>query len=144
MACALICTSNLQAQIQTVTNVQALSFGSFAAGNGGGVTINTAGLRSKTGGVILLSSDNGSAGQFTVNGLPNQTYSIVLPADNTVFLANGTSSMTVNNFNSKPSLTGALSLSGTQTLVIGATLGTANNQKPGVYNGTFTVTVNYN
>ncbi|WP_209216674.1 DUF4402 domain-containing protein [Glaciimonas immobilis] len=143
-----MCTSVFQAQAQTqvqsLTNVQALSFGSFAAGYGGGVTISAAGLRSKTGDVILLSSDNGSAGQFTVNGLPNQTYSIVLPANGTVLLTSGTSSMTVNYFTSKPSLTGTLSLSGTQTLAIGATLGIANNQKPGVYNGTFAVTANYN
>lgn len=146
MVCALMRTSALHAQIpiQTVANVQVLSFGSFAAGNGGGVTISTTGLRSKMGDVTLLSSDNGSVGLFTISGLPNQAFSILLPANGTVFLANGTGTMSVNNFTSKPSQPGTLNLSGTQTLVIGATLGIASNQKPGAYTGTFVVTANYN
>jgi hypothetical protein len=54
--------------------------------------------------------------------------------------------MTVNTFTSSPSVTGALSTGGTQTLTVGATLNVAAGQAAGTYtNATgVPVTVNYN
>ncbi|MGS0743766.1 DUF4402 domain-containing protein [Glaciimonas sp. GG7] len=143
-------------QAQIVTNTQALGFGSFAAGSGGTLTMSATGLRSRFGGIVLMSSDNGSAGVFSVSGQPNLTYSINLPPNGIVSLSGGTglpggtasapngASMAVNNFTSKPSLSGVFSSGGTQMLMVGATLSVGNNQANGAYNGTFTVTVNYN
>lgn len=142
MACVATATSVSRAQ--TVTATQALAFGSFAAGAGGTVTVSAAGVRSKSSGVILVSSGGGFAALFSVSGTANATYAISLPANGVVSLTSGANSMAVNNFTSNPNLTGALSGGGSQTLSVGATLGVGSNQASGGYNGSFDVMVNYN
>lgn len=130
-----------------IVNTQALAFGSFAAGSGGSVTVSAAGVRSAGGGVVLLSSGAGAAAQFSVTGDPNVSYSITLPADGDVSLTSGANRMAVNNFTSSPSATmpstGLLSAGGSQTLMVGATLGVGINQASGSYSGSFDVIVNY-
>jgi len=135
-------------------NTTGLAFGSMAAGTGGTVTVSPAGVRTKTGGVVLVSSGAGSADSFTVHGftLPlnsnhTHTYSITLPANGTVTLSSGGNNMAVNNFLSSPpagTSTGTLA-TGTvdQILNVGATLTVGASQAPGTYSGTYTVTVVY-
>lgn len=144
--CALACAAATTpiGWAQTVIPVQALSFGSFAAGSGGVVTISAAGFRSQVGGVTLLSSAPGSASLFSVTGTPSATYAITLPANGVVTLTGGAGSMAVNNFTSSPGLTGALNGGGTQALWVGAALSVAGNQASGAYAGSFDVTINYN
>lgn len=131
----------------TIVNTQALAFGSFSAGSGGGVTVSPGGMRSAGGGVVLLSSGAGTAAQFSVTGDPSVTYSITLPANGGVSLTSGANSMALNNFTSTPSAstpsTGLLSAGGSQTLSVGATLSVGSNQASGSYSGSFDVTVNY-
>lgn len=130
-----------------IVNTQALAFGSFAAGSGGSVTVGPGGGRSAGGGVVLLSSGAGAAAQFSVTGDPSVTYSITLPANGGVSLTSGGNSMALNNFTSTPSAstpsTGLLSVGGSQTLSVGATLSVGSNQPSGNYSGSFDVTVNY-
>jgi hypothetical protein len=128
----------------TVSNPQALAFGKFAAGSGGTVTIGPSGARSHGGSVVLLPSAGGSAAQFGVSGEPSTSYAITLPANGTVHLASGANSMAVNSFSSSPNAVGQLSLGGSQTLSIGATLNVAGNQPPGNYSGSFNVSIDYN
>ena len=52
--------------------------------------------------------------------------------------------MTVIPFSSLPSGTGLLNAGGAQTIYVGGTLNVAKSQRPGVYTGTFNVTVTYN
>jgi hypothetical protein len=130
------------AAAQTLTRTQDLSFGAFAAGTGGTVTITPQGARTATGDVALIGNSQGSPAAFDASGSANATYQITLPADGTVTLtgSNG-GSMSLSSFASSPSSQGQLSSAGTQTLQVGATLGVGSNQAPGTYSGSFNVTV---
>jgi hypothetical protein len=144
LVCALMAASVCWAAVIAISNTQGLAFGKFVAGSGGTVTVSPGGVRSASGGVVLVPSDVGTAAQFAVSGDANLTYAISLPADGTVSLASGTNNMAVNAFTSSPSLTGTLGAGGTQTLSVGATLSVGSNQATGSYSGAFDVTVNYN
>ncbi|MGV8892780.1 MAG: DUF4402 domain-containing protein [Burkholderiaceae bacterium] len=130
---------------QTIgSSTQALAFGSLVAGSGGTVTVSLTGVRSASGGVILLPSGSGSAALFSVTGNSSATYAITLPANGVVSLTSGANTMAVNNFTSNPAPTGQLSVGGSQTLSVGATLSVGSNQPSGPYSGSFNVMVNYN
>lgn len=129
----------------SLQNTRALSFGSFVAGAGGTVTISPAGDRSATGSVVLIPSGGGQSAEFTVQGDPNATYSIDLPADGTVVLTGPGADMALTNFTSSPSGAGGqLGASGSQALSVGATLHANDGQASGSYSGSFSVIVNYN
>lgn len=142
LACGITAASASSAQ--NVTPTQALAFGSFAAGAGGTITVSPASARSASGGVILVPSGSGSAASFNVSGTSNATYAITLPANGMVSLTSGENAMAVNDFLSNPASSGQLSIGGSQTLTVGATLSVGSNQPSGSYSGTFNVTVNYN
>lgn len=144
MACAATAASVSWGAVIAISNTGALAFGKFVAGSGGSVTVSANGVRSTSGGVMLVPSGAGAAAQFAVSGDPNLTYSISLPADGLGALASGANSMAVNTFTSSPSLTGTLSAGGTDTVSVGATLSVGSNQAIGNYSGSFNVTVNYN
>ncbi|QIB67075.1 DUF4402 domain-containing protein [Kineobactrum salinum] len=127
-----------------ISNNSALVFGSFAAGSGGTVTVNTSGTCSAGGSVIIVVADCAAAG-FTVTGDPNFSYSIDLPADNFVTLSGPGSDMKVTSFSSDPTAAnGLLSAGGSQYVSVGGTLVIGNGQAPGSYSGSFSVIVNYN
>lgn len=129
----------------SISNLQSLAFGKFAAGSGGTVTVSPAGARTATAGVVLLSSDGGAAASFRVSGDAGLSYDIVLPPDGAVVLDNGAGqSMAVDGFTSSPADFGQLDLSGVQTVSVGATLTVATGQAAGNYSGSFNVTVDYN
>ncbi|MBK5206990.1 MAG: DUF4402 domain-containing protein [Polaromonas sp.] len=148
LACVLMAASVSWAAAIAIVNTQALAFGKFVAGSGGSVTVSPGGVRSASGGVVLVPSGPGAAAQFSVTGDPSVIYSITLPANGVVSLTSGGNSMALNNFTSTPSAstpsTGLLSAGGSQTLSVGATLSVGSNQASGSYSGTFDVTVNYN
>lgn len=134
-----------QVASMTINNTRGLSFGSFVAGSGGTVTVSAGSERSATGAVILLPSTSGQSAQFTVQGDPNATYTIELPADSTVVLTGPGADMALTNFTSQPSGAGGqLDLTGSQVLSVGATLQVGGNQVSGSYSGSYNVTVNYN
>lgn len=135
------------AKAQSISASTVLSFGRFVPGSGGTVVVSTSGLRSATGGIILINSGPGAASQSTVSGTEGSTYSVTLPPDGVIFLTDSNSNtMAVNGFVSNPAATSnstGILLAGSQTLYIGATLSAANNQPAGTYSGTFDVTVSY-
>ena len=133
------------ASTQTISSVTSLSFGSFIAGSGGTVVVSPAGLRTSTGGVLVVGQGSGvAAAQFSVLGTANASYSITLPATGTVELSDGNGNvMALNSFVSSPAGAGTLSGGGSQAIRIGATLVVRPNQPPGSYAGAFNVTVNY-
>ncbi len=122
-----------------------MSFGTIGAtAIAGTVVLATDGSRTTTGGTSVLSGSPGAAASFNVTGEGNNTYTITLPGS--VILDSGGNTMTANTFVSLPATTGTLS-SGSQTLLVGATLAVANaaTQTAGAYTSAlFTVTVNYN
>jgi len=122
-----------------------LSFGAFAAGTGGTVTVSPQGARSASGDVTLMTGGQfaqGSSASIDLTGAPNAAYQITLPADGEVTLTGSQGgSMAVSSFTSAPSGEGQLNSSGTQTLYVGATLQVGNSQAAGTYTGNFNVTV---
>jgi hypothetical protein len=130
-----------------ITKTVDMNFGNIAVSPtiAGTVVLAPAGTRTKTGGVTMPAvAGTVTAASFTVTGLGTSTFAITLPGSITL---TGTPSgtMTVDNFVSTPSGTGALS-AGSQVLQVGGTLNVAAAQAAGVYTNTtdMTVTVNYN
>lgn len=132
-----------------IENNTELNFGIIvASGSAGTVRITPTGTRSRTGGATFISSMPGtvSAAQFTVNGMSNATYSLTLPSNTAVRISSpGGVDMQVRQFRSSlDSQAPKLNSSGTQTFTVGATLRVNANQAPGIYTGTFNITVAYN
>jgi hypothetical protein len=124
-----------------------MNFGNIAVSpiNSGTVIMTPAGSRSKTGGVTLPAvAGTVTAASFNVTGLGTSTYAITLPGTITL-TGNPSGTMTVDNFVSNPSGTGALT-AGAQVLSVGGTLNVDAAQTAGTYTNTtdMTVTVNYN
>lgn len=134
------------AQQIAIGTTRSLDFGQFVARSGGTIVLGVDGVRSRTGDVILLSSPKTASAGFSIrksnNGAKDKAVIISLPADGSVRLSNGNSSMAVKAFVSTPSRVTTLSNVVTP-LSIGATLIVAPNQAPGTYSGTFSVTVNF-
>lgn len=102
--------------------------------------------------VVVISAgtvDNASNGSFDVEGDANTAYTIVLPsAPEEIQTGNGSNRDTISiyNFTSYPAegANGLLNTNGDQLLLIGATRAALRvNQKAGVYDGSFSVTVVY-
>jgi spore coat protein U-like protein len=128
-----------------------LNFGKLAVGSvGGNVTVSTTNAVTINGAgstVVqpLGNTGNPTAAVFAVSGEASFTYAVTLPADGTVSISDGAShTMAVSGFTSNPASSGTLSGAGADTLKVGATLAVGNNQTPGTYTGTFSVTVAYN
>ena len=132
-----------RAQQMNMTNVRALDFGRFVAGSGGTVIVSPAGVRSRSGAVVLLNSP--TAGQAAINlsrrSGNKSVVDISLPSNGSIRLTSGANTMAVGSFISSPAVT--MSIVPAATLSIGATLTVAPNQPPGVYSSTFPVTVNF-
>lgn len=140
-------TASASARIVTPLEIMKdvdLAFGNIAAGpSAGTVTVATDGTRNGNGGVILIEAGNvNSAAQFSIIGYASATFAITLPSD--IEISNGTSQMTVDNFISDLGATSTLDGNGEATLNVGATLNVNAGQEPGLYTGSFDVTVAYN
>lgn len=141
---AILMAPSVHAEI-AIQNTQSLAFGSFVAGVGGTVAVDTNDMRSANGDVMLIPSSSGQAAKFTVTGDPNATYTIELPANDFVKLTGPGADMVINDFTSTPSEAGGqLSAGGSQTLSVGAALQVGGGQTAGQYSGSFMVIVNYN
>lgn len=134
-----------------VTTAANLSFGRFAAGAGGSITISTSGARTASG--VVPSSDGGamSAAKFLVTGATGATYSIAYGGTSVLSRSAGPQTMALTKFSDVSAgnaTTGTVSsgmlTAGTQSIYVGGTLNVAPNQAVGTYAGEVTVTVEYN
>lgn len=128
-----------------LTSNQTLTFGRFAAGTGGTITVSPAGARSRSGGVILLNSIAGAATYTYSDTDPkyaNSVCIISLPADGSVVLTSGSDQMQLTAFTSNPSGAGVMN-GGTLQFAVGATLAVGANQRPGTYSGAIPLTIQY-
>ena len=127
-----------------------MNFGNVAvsATLSGTVVLAPAGTRTTGGTGVTLPATTGTvaAASFTVSGQASYTYAITLPTTTVVITDGASHNMNVTAFTSNPSVTGALSGTGTQTLTVGATLNVSAAQFAATYtNATgVPVTVNYN
>lgn len=134
--------------------VDNLDFGAIVAGGTAGtVVVPPTGARTRTGGVTLVGSLY-SPSSFAGRGQNNQLVQISL-ASNSIQIrrVSGTQQMTVDTFiigstptaqlTTNPQVFRITSASGVFNFPVGATLRVGANQVPGLYTGTFTMTLNY-
>jgi hypothetical protein len=158
LAFALVLASSpASAQQVVLSNTRSLDFGRFVAGSGGTIILSPSGLRSRTGGVVLLNSPNAGQALFSASrstldpgrsvlGATASTTSataviISVPTNGATHLSSGSNSMAVGDFVPPDAL---LSVgNGGATLAVGATLVVAPNQPPGNYSGSFSIIVNH-
>jgi hypothetical protein len=133
-----------------LTTVNPLQFGGFTCGaSGGTVVIAVNGDRSKTGAdlVLVTGTVTPTAASYTVTGTGLATYSIVIPVASfnvTNTTGSGNETMAVTDMGcSYATLHSAFSAGGTDAFTAGGTLTAGASQAPGVYTGTFNVTVAY-
>lgn len=133
------------AAITGVTKNADLQLGSFISPTASGtVTVSTAGARSATGSITLRSGGSVAAASFTMTGSSNSTYTITLPANNSVTISSGGQTLTLTNFTCSLPLSGSRLGGGATSLTftVGADATIVPNATPGSYSGTFNVTVN--
>jgi hypothetical protein len=121
-----------------------LAFGNIASGpSWGSVSVDYYGSRWANGGVTLIEAGNySSSAQFGITGYPYATFAISLPY--AIQITNGSSYMQVDNFSADLGYGSSLDWYGNAYMSVGATLEVAPGQEPGLYTGSFDVTVNYN
>jgi hypothetical protein len=132
--------------------VNDLDFGDIIpSASAGTVTIGPDGSRSRTGGVTLA-GDGGEPARFAGLGSFNRQVNISL-GSNSIWITGPGTRMRVRNFEIGSTPTAILSTSPTRFRItsplgnynfpVGATLEVGANQAPGVYSGSFTITLNY-
>jgi len=127
-----------------ISAVQNLQFGKISAPTAGTVTIDTTGLRTATGGIILLSSGTVSAASFTLSTAPTncrnrrlRTVSVATPA----ILTDGTNNITLDTFTTNPVANDRFDPA--VPLLVGGTIHVGTLQTPGTYTGNILVTVTF-
>ena len=133
----------------SITEVNGLDFGTVSGGPAiGTVVMSTAGVRSTTGDAEIIAADPGNEADFTINGEPNQAYTLSFSASGTLSDAGGANTMTVDTFTSTHA--GTVPGGGIENFKVGATLNLGANQAAGAYStgigagAPYTITVNYN
>jgi spore coat protein U-like protein len=124
----------------TVTKSADLSFGTFAAGAGGSVTVSTGGVRTVSG--VIASADDGAmtAATFIVSGKQGASFSVRHGGTSALSRVAGSGTMALTTFSDL----GAANAAGTQAIRVGGTVNVAPNQAAGKYAGDVSVTVEYN
>lgn len=135
-------TANIQQLIQLQED-QPLNFATILPGNSSDQIVITQatvdGTISSTSGNSVLSGTF-TQGKFTITGVPSTTCTVTVDASTT--LSGPGADMTVDNLlvnRTEP----LIEASGTTQVVVGGTLNINTNQQPGLYSGTYNVTVNY-
>lgn len=137
----------------TISKTTDLSFGSFARGAGGSVTVSNSGFRSATGAILSASGAASSAASFHVTGDGTATFSVgiaagaltsVLGSDNMPFAPTSDftgANVTIGDVTAAGGtlIAGALDIYVGGTLTVGAAQAAATD-----YVATITVTVDYN
>lgn len=124
----------------SISKTQDMAFGSIAADSTNPGTVSVAANGTLTSSPNLsITGSTGSAAAFDVDGQATLTYTVQTPAN--AVLSNGTESMTVT----LTGPTGALTIDNgnLNDVVVTGSLAVGANQAPGVYNGSFTVSVQY-
>ena len=143
-------SNNANAQILgaiALTAVNPLEFGGIVASTGGTVKISTAGVRSSIGALTLVSGTvTPSAASYTVTGTELASYAITIPIIPVIVtntsVGGGTMNVTAMDC-SYGTLLSAFDVAGADNFTVGGTLTVGAAQIPGLYTGTFDVTVAY-
>lgn len=128
----------------SLVNTTGLDFGRVIAGTTAGtVTIAAAsGARTRTGGVVLLGGTPASA-RFTATGTPAVNAFITIGTAPVLTRLSGTETMAVSNMTLNGARTRRIPASGILDVRVGGRLNVAANQRDGIYQGVFNLTVDY-
>lgn len=141
---AVLWAGNLQAQNPvSITILQDVNFGAFAvSGSGGTITVSSEGVRSATGGVVLLGNDY-YAGLFRVEA-PNGSYLNLTGGIPATLNGSSGGQMDVELDETYPAFP-FNTIAPFHDFQFGAslTVGTVGETPPGVYNGSFEIVVSY-
>ena len=134
------CDANL-----VITAIQDLQFGSMTAPSAGTVIVDTTGVATSTGGVLLIGGGATAASFSMSTGLYACTGRnlVTVTAGPTATLTHTSlpATMTVDTFTTNPAPGGVFDSA--VPLTVGATLSVGSLQEPGSYTGTFLVTVTF-
>lgn len=143
-------TGNASAQIMSALECnqvegEGLRFGGiFASENPGTVTIAPNSTRTEEGGVALFAGLPGGAARFSIVA-PSDNVAVTLPANDVVTIVldgDPGVTMAINDFTSNADAGGILDvLNADGELTVGGTLSVGANQLPGLYTGTFNVSI---
>jgi hypothetical protein len=136
-----------------------LNFGKIVSLNGNGTVVVSSDCNRKTIGQITTSDvENYDCASFSVSGIQDQSYNIILPSNLSFSRKEGNmlgkqNNLTVNNFSGRSRNAGYLGFglklgshldnNGTDDVYIGASLIVPSNAAPGTYVGEVPVTVSY-
>ena len=136
--------AEIVARAITLVNTRALDFGKILPfSTAGFVQVDANGSLTVSSAQVTDSSTVATSA-WTVTGEPNGRFTISLPVDNTVVLSNlNASTMELTNFGHNAGSSPQLNSTGAAGFNVGARLQVGANQEPGLYSGTFNVTVNY-
>jgi hypothetical protein len=129
-----------------LTKTQDLDFGVIVSNAGGGtVTLDQSNTISTTGGLVTAQGSVNKQAMFSVSGQPGYQYDVGLPNTPITISAGFGKSMSVGSFKSFPDAAAPITLDagGFSSFDVGATLTVGAAQEPGVYSGTFDVSVAY-
>ena len=119
-----------------------LNFGKITIAGSGTVVVSTAGARTQTGNITLLTGGSEAPGLFQVTGQATATYAVTIPSSVNLKRSGAPAEViTADTFTHN-----AVALTGnTDQLKIGATIRLAGNETVGAYvSDLFAVTVSYN
>ncbi len=130
----------------TIVNTTPMNFGSIIASVAGGtVKLDSVGNARTASGVTLttLGTATPASGVFTVTGTTGYTFNVTLPGSASTLTNPSSNTMSLGTFRTNATNANLLA-SGSYVFGVGATLVVGANQAPGVYSGTYNVTVTYN
>jgi hypothetical protein len=135
-----------------ITSSEDLSFGKFAPGGGGYVTVATDGVRTASGPILSSAGSTPAAAKFDVTGDNRATYGITWSG--AAMLTNSVSSeamalskisdLTAAGVTNGEVTSGELGAGGAQSIYLGGELSVTSGQANGTYIGDVTATVEYN
>jgi hypothetical protein len=133
------------ASAQSLSPTQGLSFGAFVAASNGTLTVQPSGARSTTGQVYAIQQGPpATAAVFTVQGTPQASYNVSLPAPMSVTLNDGSGhAMAVAQFTRSNIGLQVIGPGGQSQFSVGAQLQIPSAMPRGNYSAAFNVTVNY-
>lgn len=131
-------------QAISVAQIRALNFGKFLAANGATVTLTAVDATVVGGTATRVNPSTAASGKLTVTGDGQATYTLSGATGTTLTGTDSTTMAVTLAYSSSGTLGGTTGSAGTQDVFVGGTVTQAATNGPGLYQGTYSVTVAYN
>jgi hypothetical protein len=131
----------------SISNSSQLNFGNFVPSSTAAGTISISNGTFTSNNVTLLSTVTKTPAQFSVSGEGGYSYTVTAPTTVSLTGPSGSTAMDFDTISiqggSSRSLSGTAGTVGSDSFYMNGTLNVAQNQVPGSYSGTYTMTVSY-